>query len=81
MYHLLRILHPTRSQVVVCVSILFSIIMSKYCYLNFILVLCVHAAEAFSWTKIEPKGKGPCPRRRQCCCMVGDRIILFGGTR
>ncbi|KAM6923051.1 kelch domain-containing protein 3 isoform 1-T3 [Lycodopsis pacificus] len=36
--------------------------------------------EAFSWTKVEPKGKGPCPRRRQCCCMVGDRIILFGGT-
>ncbi|KAF3842309.1 hypothetical protein F7725_024260 [Dissostichus mawsoni] len=33
-----------------------------------------------SWNKIEPKGKGPCPRRRQCCCMVGDRIILFGGT-
>ncbi|KAL6488156.1 hypothetical protein MHYP_G00047820 [Metynnis hypsauchen] len=37
--------------------------------------------EAFSWKKVEPKGKGPCPRRRQCCCMVGDRIILFGGTR
>ncbi|XP_061817030.1 kelch domain-containing protein 3 isoform X2 [Nerophis lumbriciformis] len=37
--------------------------------------------EAFSWKKVEPNGKGPCPRRRQCCCMVGDRIILFGGTR
>ncbi|MEQ2262112.1 hypothetical protein XENORESO_014042 [Xenotaenia resolanae] len=37
--------------------------------------------EAFLWKKIEPKGKGPCPRRRQCCCMVGDRIVLFGGTR
>ncbi|KTG32489.1 hypothetical protein cypCar_00025101, partial [Cyprinus carpio] len=37
--------------------------------------------EAFSWKKVEPKGKGPCPRRRQCCCMVGDHIILFGGTR
>lgn len=36
--------------------------------------------EAFMWEKVEPKGKGPCPRRRQCCCMVGDRIILFGGT-
>lgn len=36
--------------------------------------------EAFSWKKVEPRGKGPCPRRRQCCCMVGDRIILFGGT-
>lgn len=36
--------------------------------------------ENFTWKKVEPKGKGPCPRRRQCCCMVGDRIILFGGT-
>uniref|UniRef100_A0A672P7G7 Kelch domain containing 3 n=2 Tax=Sinocyclocheilus grahami TaxID=75366 RepID=A0A672P7G7_SINGR len=36
--------------------------------------------EAFSWKKLEPKGKGPCPRRRQCCCMLGDRIVLFGGT-
>uniref|UniRef100_A0A3B3WMV4 Kelch domain containing 3 n=1 Tax=Poecilia mexicana TaxID=48701 RepID=A0A3B3WMV4_9TELE len=36
--------------------------------------------EQFLWKKVEPKGKGPCPRRRQCCCMVGDRIVLFGGT-
>ncbi|KAK4824827.1 hypothetical protein QYF61_020200 [Mycteria americana] len=35
---------------------------------------------SLSWRKIEPKGKGPCPRRRQCCCRVGDKIILFGGT-
>uniref|UniRef100_A0A8C6VAD3 Kelch domain containing 3 n=1 Tax=Naja naja TaxID=35670 RepID=A0A8C6VAD3_NAJNA len=35
---------------------------------------------SFTWKKIEPKGKGPCPRRRQCCCRVGDKIILFGGT-
>ncbi|XP_066215494.1 kelch domain-containing protein 3 isoform X2 [Saccopteryx leptura] len=35
---------------------------------------------SFSWKKIEPKGKGPCPRRRQCCCIVGDKIVLFGGT-
>ncbi|XP_064365920.1 kelch domain-containing protein 3 [Dromaius novaehollandiae] len=35
---------------------------------------------SFSWRRIEPKGKGPCPRRRQCCCRVGDKIILFGGT-
>ncbi|XP_029448645.1 kelch domain-containing protein 3 isoform X3 [Rhinatrema bivittatum] len=39
-----------------------------------------HSASSFSWKKVEPKGKGPCPRRRQCCCMVGDKIILFGGT-
>ena len=36
---------------------------------------------SFTWKKIEPKGKGPCPRRRQCCCIVGDKIVLFGGTR
>lgn len=45
------------------------------------LLFCRHTAETASWTKVEPKGKGPCPRRRQCCCMVGDRIMLFGGTR
>lgn len=44
-------------------------------------LLCCHIAENASWTKVDPKGKGPCPRRRQCCCMVGDRIMLFGGTR
>ncbi|XP_055492259.1 kelch domain-containing protein 3 isoform X3 [Leucoraja erinacea] len=37
--------------------------------------------ETAMWRKVEPKGKGPCPRRRQCCCMVGDKVILFGGTR
>ncbi|KAB0397441.1 hypothetical protein E2I00_000856, partial [Balaenoptera physalus] len=42
-------------------------------HLNFSLV-------SFTWKKIEPKGKGPCPRRRQCCCIVGDKIVLFGGT-
>lgn len=43
-------------------------------HINFSLV-------SFTWKKIEPKGKGPCPRRRQCCCIVGDKIVLFGGTR
>ena len=34
------------------------------------------------WTKIITKGKHkPCPRRRQCCCVVGDKLYLFGGTR
>ncbi|XP_060678530.1 kelch domain-containing protein 3 isoform X2 [Hemiscyllium ocellatum] len=36
--------------------------------------------ESSTWRKVEPKGKGPCARRRQCCCMVGDKVILFGGT-
>lgn len=27
---------------------------------------------------MEPKGKGSCPRH--CCCIVGDKIVLFGDT-
>jgi N-acetylneuraminic acid mutarotase len=33
------------------------------------------------WSLVEAKGKSPCPRRRQSCCIVGDRLFLFGGTR
>ena len=34
------------------------------------------------WSKIEAKGRHkPCARRRQCCCVVGSRLYLFGGTR
>ncbi|KAG0420060.1 hypothetical protein HPB47_003711 [Ixodes persulcatus] len=32
------------------------------------------------WSRVKVLGEGPCPRRRQCCCMVGDRLFLFGGT-
>lgn len=32
------------------------------------------------WTMVKVKGKGPCPRRRQCCCVIGSRVFLFGGT-
>ena len=35
--------------------------------------------ENFSWTKVEPRGKGPAGMFSMCCCMVGDRVILFGG--
>ena len=35
--------------------------------------------ESFSWKEVEPKGKGPGPMYRMCCCMVGDRVIFFGG--
>ena len=36
--------------------------------------------QTFSWKKIEPKGKGPCLGMwYMCCCMVGDRLIQFGG--
>ena len=34
------------------------------------------------WYEVLAKGKHkPCARRRQCCCLVGDRLFLFGGTR
>ncbi|CAH1792212.1 unnamed protein product [Owenia fusiformis] len=32
------------------------------------------------WSFVTVQGQGPCPRRRQCCCVVGDRVFLFGGT-
>ena len=33
------------------------------------------------WSLVSVGGEGPCPRRRQCCCVIGDRVFLFGGTR
>ena len=36
-------------------------------------------SETFSWKKVEPKGTTPSPRSQMCCCIVGDRVILFGG--
>ncbi|XP_042222819.1 kelch domain-containing protein 3-like [Homarus americanus] len=32
------------------------------------------------WEEVEPLGKGPCPRRRQSCCVVGSKMFMFGGT-
>ncbi|KAK7027367.1 kelch domain-containing protein 3 [Halocaridina rubra] len=32
------------------------------------------------WSEVHPRGTGPCPRRRQSCCVVGSRMFLFGGT-
>ena len=33
------------------------------------------------WSVLKVAGPGPCARRRQFCCLVGDRVFLFGGTR
>ncbi|XP_059488640.1 kelch domain-containing protein 3 [Neocloeon triangulifer] len=33
-----------------------------------------------NWTELKPLGIPPCPRRRQSCCLCGDRVFLFGGT-
>lgn len=35
---------------------------------------------SYTWSVVRARGKGPCPRRRQCCCIVGQKIYLFGGT-
>lgn len=32
------------------------------------------------WCVVRPRGHGPCARRRQSCCVIGDRVFLFGGT-
>ncbi|XP_074644849.1 kelch domain-containing protein 3-like [Tubulanus polymorphus] len=37
-------------------------------------------AETSEWSLVKVKGQGPCPRRRQCCCVIKDRVFLFGGT-
>lgn len=29
---------------------------------------------------MKPKGLKPCGRRRQCCCIVKDKLYMFGGT-
>ncbi|XP_027055709.1 kelch domain-containing protein 3 isoform X1 [Pocillopora verrucosa] len=46
-----------------------------------------HYGEVFSldtdtnvWTKLDISGHGPCPRRRHCCCLIGTRLMIFGGT-
>lgn len=33
------------------------------------------------WSQFYPRGTPPCARRRQSCCLNGDRVFLFGGTR
>ncbi|XP_071480445.1 kelch domain-containing protein 3-like [Diadema antillarum] len=35
---------------------------------------------SMEWKKVECKGKIPCKRRRQCCIVHRDRMIMFGGT-
>lgn len=32
------------------------------------------------WSIVKVQGVGPCPRRRQCCCLIDHRVFLFGGT-
>lgn len=32
------------------------------------------------WSRVLTARQGPCSRRRQCCCLVGTKLYLFGGT-
>ena len=42
-------------------------------------MLCENSThEAFSWTTVTSKRKGPSATHWMCCCIVGDRIILLG---
>lgn len=36
--------------------------------------------ETSRWSLVKTQRAGPCSRRRQCCCMIGDRLFLFGGA-
>lgn len=36
--------------------------------------------ETREWSVVITNGEGPCPRRRQCCSVIGSRVFLFGGT-
>lgn len=52
--------------------------------MNFIFVHFVpdiDFAVRMQWSMIKVKGQGPTARRRQCCCVIGDKVYLFGGTR
>ncbi|VDP05712.1 unnamed protein product [Soboliphyme baturini] len=33
-----------------------------------------------TWSLLNVHGRGPRPRRRQCCIMIRDKLYLFGGT-
>ncbi|XP_028417553.1 kelch domain-containing protein 3-like isoform X1 [Dendronephthya gigantea] len=36
--------------------------------------------DARQWSKVVVPGKYPCPRRRHCCCLVGGKAVIFGGS-
>ncbi|XP_077496545.1 kelch domain-containing protein 3-like [Amblyomma americanum] len=33
------------------------------------------------WTQVMPHGAGPCARRLNGCCVIGDRVFVFNGLR
>ncbi|XP_067129326.1 kelch domain-containing protein 3-like isoform X2 [Centruroides vittatus] len=39
-----------------------------------------HSASDNTWELVRTIGKGPSPRRRQSCCIICDRVVIFGGA-
>ncbi|RUS81731.1 hypothetical protein EGW08_010485 [Elysia chlorotica] len=40
----------------------------------------LHCLDPGQWLKLAAPGNYPSPRRRQCACVVGSKVYLFGGT-
>ncbi|XP_077535868.1 kelch domain-containing protein 3-like [Haemaphysalis longicornis] len=49
-------------------------------WLTFFEDLHKYNPESSQWSPVTPLRKGPSARRGHCCCVVGDRLFLFGGT-
>ena len=41
---------------------------------------CFVCTVTLQWKKLNAPGDYPSPRRRQCACVVGSKVYLFGGT-
>ncbi|XP_075555192.1 kelch domain-containing protein 3-like isoform X2 [Dermacentor variabilis] len=39
-----------------------------------------YSPECSQWTQVKLLRKGPCARRGHRCCLIGNRLFLFGGT-
>jgi len=60
-------------------------VMMVYCMLTQYCCYSIKWVFLFSeqnhWSLVSAKGSLPCPRRRQCCCKIDNKVYLFGGTR
>ena len=51
-----------------------------YCTQNIIFYALIFTVTK-QWSKVIVPGNSPCSRRRHCCCVLGDKAIIFGGSR
>ncbi len=53
------------------------------CFLKNILdpIMCLPNLDSCCWSVVETRGNGPSPRDGPCCCLIGDRVFLYGGLR